>query len=412
MEMEVKTSTLESRYDNVARMIHDMATDPVIDDPILQEIYGGIDTILSEREDFRTLIRARLISHPDATTTETGYLISRCIQFELLKENSAYPHEGVPDDWAEKINELLDDPVSHESIFESLMTRSLQTNVPDRYKSVHLIFKWLEANGRLGRAPLWMDIGCSQNFGMKRAWTMGKIDTEGRFDSYSDTEVYIPDEQHQDLVRHPRLTEAVGFLLNQEVRFHIGTGLDKQDMYDPEVRLWAKSCLRPTEISSPQKGSFDYFDNINPKQVTFTQLDVLSEDATQFMEVSSDDIGNYDVVSAVTMAYQLSEPERLKLFEVINRYARPNGVVIIQDFAQLDPQDTARLKFEDDWFAMPYNYRTFIFDKLRPEAGFKEIMHWSSGRCENLVPLNAEIESEFPEQAGFLQYLGSIALAT
>src|SRR5258706_9136232 len=79
-----------------------------------------------------------------------------------------------------------------------------------------------------------------------------------------------------------------------------------------------------------------------------------------------------------TFMYQL-EHYQAKIMETARKILKPDGVVVIQDFAQknLDP---SRLDFQGSWFNTPYTYRTFVYGAVT-DWKMMEALQWKNGRC-------------------------------
>jgi hypothetical protein len=73
------------------------------------------------------------------------------------------------------------------------------------------------------------------------------------------------------------------------------------------------------------------------------------------------------------------------------RHLKPGGILVVQEFAQVDPADPQKLYLPDNFDAEPYLYRTLIYDTQLPDAGLQEFIRWENGRADHMMWGDSEI---------------------
>ena len=74
-----------------------------------------------------------------------------------------------------------------------------------------------------------------------------------------------------------------------------------------------------------------------------------------------------------------------QLVQTAQALLKPEGLFIIQDFAQKDPANPTRLNFSVNWHQQPFSYRTFIIGAAT-NGEMKELLQWEDGRCKAVRP--------------------------
>lgn len=328
-----------------------------------------------------------LAARPGLHLGEAARLFFNAFQDPLRRRLSNYPlgAESLTD-WIDHIHTADHDPVFRTTVRRNLLERHIQTNIPDRYKSVPPILAWLAASGRTNGQMRVMDIGCSLNRGGKMVSLVGKQSA-----GFSRTEVNADDQTLAD-----RLSDGFNQLQNRPVRGLNWMGIDREDITDPEVREWAKSNLYPREFIDGTARYNDWLDDYQPPEVYFHQRNFLDELQTAYLAAdrTADETGEaserafFNVVTLFTMLSEMSEVDRLILLRIARRYTNPNGLIVIQDFVHVDPDLPTELDFDLRWATSAGHYKTLVLDMAEP-YGYQELFAWDSGRPRQ-VRFNAD----------------------
>gem|GEM_PF-5502752 len=311
----------------------------------------------------------------------------RCFQKQLLfRESTAdfeYPQAFMPSRpdlkdaagmWNRAIEAIIDDEESSSEVYEDFLVRQTQSNIVQRYSMLKMLMH-LTAD-RFGDSLDVVDIGCSQNLGLK------KIALNRPFDAI-DIYKYV---KGREKLADPETAEALNFLLEQAVAFGKGTGIDIFNAETREVIEWAQACsFYPSELLY-QPGLLTEFSILEEKAVPnvgFIQADVTSESIRNNRAVNRAKIipEKASITFASTMLYMLSERERTEVYEVMELETAANGIQAVLDFVRIDRN--GKLVFsgpsgKKDQFAL------IIKDNLNPRHNWQEIARIQDGRVHCL----------------------------
>jgi SAM-dependent methyltransferase len=245
--------------------------------------------------------------------------------------------------------------------------------------------KWLEQNGRLSKFPLVLDVGCSQNHGLIKL-ASDSVWRRPLFRPIAATRPLSSESVGAAAIEPDALaTHRLNALLGSSLTFGYGIGVDIAPMHHPDVKKWARSnSFYPKELLDIDRvEEYDTLDTIRPQNVSFMELDFLKPEQAPYLHNPSDDWHGFQVVMMSTVLHQLSAEDRVTMLDVAKRCVRPDGIIVVQDFAHLDPADPSQLVFYERWNDEPYRYRTFIIDMQDP-GQLQEVFVWDSGRCRAL----------------------------
>ncbi len=338
---------------------------------------------LQESPRYRDLVGRLITDRDDLTPTNAVNLTLRGLQRQLmLKPRSGYP-EVFEDQhaWKESIEFVCETPPAYEGFSYDVLNRNLQSNVSGRYKAVSLIATAMQS--RLGKRPSILDVGCSRNHGLKRL-TLGKkypfrYHIAGRI---------IEDKLGNPLAANPdrRSTRKTREALDQGLRLNRSLGIDIEPLDDEGNRAWARSCsFYPSELLDTRLvKEYDDLDQIERKSIGFYQADFSRVTAEELEEEAP--VSRFDMVTFSTVLYQASEEERTKMLKTATALLKPYGIILIQDFVDIDTDDPSRLVFYEHWHDEPYKYRTILLDPKVRGGNFIEQFRWDNGRCNTLLP--------------------------
>lgn len=303
-----------------------------------------------------------------------------------------YPHAYLAEDlsiaavskvssrWNELIAGIVSNGRSIDELAYDVQLRRMQSMQVERSKAVKLI--GLALQERFGPNPKVLDVGTSQMHGPKHLM-LGLPFTPTVMDAAE------------------KQTEK---RFNREVRRHWKpSAIDCIDIFfpdDPSNKNWAfANSFYPKELADPKKvARYRRLSDANVPGVAFARADFSAEDPEpQFLTQDQQyrmHIGDtlkesdYEIISTLTMLYQLSPDERRQWFVNCKDYLKPDGIIVVSDFASLkdlheNSCPTDSLNFDVKW-TDEFSYRTFVYDKATPEKGFQEVFRWLNGRCRKV----------------------------
>jgi hypothetical protein len=241
----------------------------------------------------------------------------------------------------------LDTPSQKEDLLSDVANMNVQSNISERYKSLHAVMQLY--GPRYGADISVLDVGCSQNHGLKRLG-LGVGFTE--VDEAGDV--------------------GVNAALSKPSVITRGLGVDVVPITD-RSKQWARACsFYPSELLDEAK--VHLYDKLNAAElptVGFECVDLLTQDLPE----------KFTIIFASTFMYQLSATDRIHMQQKFRSLLAPNGIIVYQDFVEINRTSPTGLHFYDDWHGMPYQYRTVIEDSALWQHELKELYQWENGRC-------------------------------
>lgn len=316
--------------------------------------------------------------------------------WRVALQNHAFQHQDPEEDFPqgftiERWHELLQDTftpnkVALDGLVRNLRERRVGTNLPQRYDPIALLRKL--SGSRLPEKVRVLDIGCSQNLGLKALALSDLRHDDGR-PLYDPTDLnrrkgrFIAKQNWQVGVSEQDAPTALGAesLLDEELGLSHSMGLDIMEADDDEAISWVRNSYRPKELEDPRTGDmFDALIAAEPEQVHFHRNDVTQLNYNAFHKALSKIFNNtkqpeFDMAIFSTILYQLNIRERKKAIATIRPYVQKFGFIVIQDY--IHPNG----RYSENWFAKDYNFRTLV---LTPE-GPKECFVSKDGRCSQVI---------------------------
>lgn len=366
-------------------LVADMRTfaeNPSGKDGIEADFYVSALDKLNTDPDFQGAVHEFIAARPELQRNHVRYLLLRCFQKMAIRDFKSYPSGFTAETWSDVINSNLTDPDRSAELRHDLLTRHLNTNIPDRYKSLPPIIAWMRAHGRLGDKVSMLDIGSSVNHGLKKLALMDIVHGEYFGDTVAVDPVDV-DRPWVEQVHNPTLTDKVIGLQNRPIGLHYGIGLDRDPMSDADSQEWARACLTPREFEDRTIESHDKLDAMNPHNVRFVKYNFLDDYASELIRSNDREHEFFDVVTLFTVLNQLSDRERFRLLTIAQRYVKQTGLVVVQDFARLNPDSPYDIMFLDSDWNKNFSYRTIVIDKLGSD-GYQEVWRYDGGRCRTV----------------------------
>ena len=334
-----------------------LAQHPPGNDPYMGAFYEAVADLDQHDAGVEQFITQVLQKRSSITPTHFANLIYRGVQFiELFqKRNIAYPAVfDTPGAWKLELADILEQegPV----LRELLLTKDTTSTIYQRYLGARTILASFYPNRSLTIA----DFGCGGNYGLR---------------GLALSEPFKP-----VVDRTPG--QVVTQLLRQPLVVGSGLAIDRENPLDEDITRWRLACsFYPQELGQMADVIALEKRLAQDRTVRFFKGDLLT------LPVGSAEIpaGQCDGVVVSTLCYQLPQADQDTIMEHAGRMIKPGGLVIVQDFAEKDKSDPARLHFIVDWFKHPYSYRNFITGP-RTNWEMKEILRWKNGRCEEVMP--------------------------
>jgi hypothetical protein len=409
MERRVEPVVLTPRLQAVYEAFKEEAVNPTGKDPYFRAmseaaaeeiIHGEFGGQLEQILEFREHTRPPLEGH------HAMNFIRRALQKQYLK---MYPDQyPILFDEVEMNRRAIREMLKDESVFwdfdGDLQHREVQSNVAERYKAFKLIAHMYR--DRLGSDPSILDVGCSLNLGLKKMALSG----HHTFDS-----IEVLAQSRGEVAKDYDLERAANKLIASRLAIGASMGVD---VFSPDFNNieWVRSCsFYPGELLKPAR--IMTFDDLSHKEVAgigfhrgdFTNDQEMAGLPTNFAKTqwqnkrSRDEVtqeslfemakfmgerhrekGLFDMAVFCTSMYLMDQEQRLKSIERARGLVRRSGIIVIQDFAELDPREPTGLQFHENFSYDTYPYRTYVISPRGPEIRPQHIFSWENGRAHKL----------------------------
>ena len=301
------------------------------------------------------------------------------LQSHQLKTNPYYPEDKkVPEDWDSTFEQAVADDYYLTFWFD--VRRNALGNLANRGKSLKVIPL---LHGKFGPINV-MDVGCSQNHILKKLAmlrhgfryshtdVMERVKTAGAYTLGKDLESSIIFNQ---------LTQAASFQLGT------GVGVDLWRPEDPEVKAHARSgsFYAAELLDRHQTAEYEQLSVLQPPNVKFFFGDFAKFDQEErgdkYSGPQMPEEHSFDVINFSTMLYQLNSKAIKAMMENAQKYVKPDGLIIVQDFVDINPDNS--MQFHEKWF--DYAYTTWVWDMSNREAGFQKYFSIENGRFKRVM---------------------------
>lgn len=337
---------------DLIKILSDQAENPPGNDLVLGSLYKAIIGMVNRDTAMADTLRNVKRRRPDITHTHLVNLLSRARQFMRLREHnvSLIATLATPQLWEAELAQVLTDEPTRRTWEDLLVTKSTTTTVYQRSAGPKAIITHLYDGVGVKIA----DLGCGGNYALPG------MELEEPFKPITD------ETPNQTITR----------LLSQPVNLKRGLAVDREKPDDPEVRDWRLVCRYPKELHEiPEIIAFEEKLRKGSRRVQFLQADLVSFDWLPKRVV--------DVAILSTILYQLQPDEQLTLIARARGLLRPNGILVVQDFAAKDPDSPTTLRFDESWSGKQFGYRTFLACE-ETDWVFREALQWKGGRCDTV----------------------------
>lgn len=356
--------TKETNFDpSLLDEIIDQSHNPPGRDPVLGAFYEATLQTIDRGEPFSDLIHGVKINRQEITDKHLVNLLFRTYQFVRLSQGDlAYRYIRDVAWWHTELSKIAGQDDGWKTFEQVLLERSTTTTIYQRYAGPYALITHLFD----GQPVTVTDLGCGGNYGL-RGIELG--------------EPFKPIDDQTPQMR-------VNKLLSKPINLLSGLSVDKEEPDSEDARRWRFACsFYPNELDGIEDLQKFEAKIRGSQRVRFIQGDLLS--ATFDLKQKS------DVLILSTILYQLGRQDQTRLMERARDWLKPQGILIVQDFAEKDPKDPAHLDFSESWFGREFSYRTFVASTITQWA-FNEALQWNNGRC-NLARAGQDFEYIFYE---------------
>lgn len=330
--------------------ILDQANNPPGNDLVLGSFYKTIYKKYQTDRSFRSLIKLVKKVRKKISNKHLINLLFRTYQYLKINEKDlSYKNYTQLEFWEKELEIFFQNSKNFQRYRDLVLTKSTTTTIYQRYMGpfsiIHHYFKSTPVTV--------LDIGCGGNYGL-RGISLGEP-----FKSVSDSTD----------------NNFIGFK-PQEIKLKKAVAIDLLDPDDEEVTKWRLACsFYPQELDN-FKDMIEFENRIRKaKKIKFIKDNFLY----------ADDLGSFDVIIFCVMLYQYNESDHFKLIKKARELLKPNGLLIIQDFASKSRDEASKLDFKTSWFGEKFSHKTFLSASFT-NWNFWEILKWDSGRCNEIHP--------------------------
>ncbi|MFI5271110.1 MAG: class I SAM-dependent methyltransferase [Candidatus Saccharimonadales bacterium] len=346
-----------SGYDEYTRA-HDISfADKLAGDPEMRVVFANLldpDQLLARQKPGQIAMR-----------------VNKSIQAIERAEDPLFPvGRDTPEAWEPTHQRLVDDP-DYLSKFVLNLVLPIAANVSERGK---LLIATAQLSGRDGGLSV-LEIGSSLGLNLKRFAMLGQAGLD-----YEEIQVMTDEDRNGD--NRNDVDEARTLALNELIasrsfRLDRGVGMD---IFHPEndepYAQWAmsNSFYMGELLDRARTEQFSLLTEARPEQVSFEVLDASTDQPPEY--------DPFDIVYIPTMLYQLPKDERKAVVRNAHRWVTDDGLIVIQDFANLNRDGTGKFYKRNKW---RWNYNLWARDLREGDRGFKKLMTAESGRVKRLT---------------------------
>ena len=324
-------------------------------DPSLREFYFASLDVYREDKTFKNVLDRVMLKRTDIPAKHFVNLLYRAVQYILLFEKSVEGLAGFDRPrWTAELKSILSSQAHLQTYQELLEKESTQTTIYQRYAGPKAAILSIFGNREVSVA----DLGCGLNLGLP---------------GIEQNHPFMPIEDHSP---SKKITSLVG----ESINLKNGISLD---LVNPiKKKTWALACgFYPGELSNlPETGKL--CDLLwSQTKTSFVQESLLN--VSKIWKAKK--LPKFDVAITSTVLYQLGDKDREKAMREIRKILKVGGVVIINDFVEVNH----KISWSVDWFKKDSqsNYRTVVLQAIK--GGFSQPMEfivWNTGRCKVAYP--------------------------
>lgn len=301
----------------------------------------------------------------------------KAVQKPLLAHRDEWDFPDGFDDpavWSKAIDWILSDEMMSSDFAYDLFMRRNQANIDRRYKSVPAITGiYRDYEGRFQDPLMVLDMGSSIGAGSD------KLEAGSPFEPPT----VVRETASGLLVVDRTRTSYIGSLVtNYEVEQ--STRVDIANFSDPGARPWvASSSGYPSEHQNRDLYS-DVVDkaeyNEDGREISnVIPADVLSLESMLEAGLEPE---SYDVAIISSAHYEFPGGQRHKAWSNALRFLKPDGIVIVNEFAYVDA--AGHFRIHANFFDKLYKYSATVLDKANLDKGKQPFFLYDNGRASSL----------------------------
>lgn len=333
--------------------IKNQGINPPGNDPVIGSCYQAFLKTINENKAIYDIL-AEIVMLRGYTPAHFANILFRSVQYIELyhRGKNNYP-TGFDDEdvWKAELMAIFNE--SLDLLKHLLTTKDTTTTIYQRYAGSKIILSALFRGETLNVA----DLGCGGNYGLPGLIKNVQFDTI------------------QDNTANKFATR----LLANKTLITNGLAIDKENPYTADAFEWRFACsFYPQEL---QKEPKIILPNHTEGETVFTRIDLTSAESNP--EIYNIPLSFYNAVIMSTFLYQLTYNQISTVMDFAKKIVTNNGVIIIQDFATVNPANEGEITLIKNWFSLKNPYRTFIVGE-QTNWKIKEILLWTNGRCKEV----------------------------
>ena len=376
----LRENILEGRKAAFRHVIREWQETPPSKDPYIAAYALAVEESLDAKDKLHDFI-TELLDAQDMGSTTLATKILRATQRQILfggwdDTEGEYPRSfHTPDQWHKAFDWVLAEEGSErdEQFFSDVWSRTLQSNVPERYMAVKAFIVLARKMGRLGTVRM-LDIGTSQMAGIN-------LMASGLAFPATNYMQGAPIADTLDLQR----TATMHHIINAELGDFSAVGADKYSLKDGWEWAWACSHY-PHELEDEARVERvrslmgELYPNVRFFQANFTDLEPRRDELRQQHGTEKFTITHWSNVLE-----QLNQNDRDDM--IAEAAPLTEEFMVVNGFLKLDPRNHRRLLPLDDWFAqnVPYPYKTFVRDMKAGDERWRPVFEWSNARMHRVT---------------------------
>lgn len=406
--MSVENSQLEDLESDIQifnESLEHQAVQPPNDDPYIASWAHAARNLMEESPLWRAKIEGMFRWRRESMKRPIDPHIAPNLVFRATHKKALhmrgpeeYPIKFDVNQWMRLIQEFLADQDLSDDFEEDIDIRTVQSNIPERYKMLKLLIKLFPE--RFGEQPKIVDVGSSLNLGLTKL---------ALSDTYPFGEVVVVDSS-DEASENQALTKAVNGLIASNLAIGSSFGIDMWNFpNDKPLENWTiTNSLLPKElVENPKiRQELEELATLHPAEVGFYWGDITNRESMKNFPpalsigqlainsyrrpVKNHEDMKFDMGSMVTMLYLLDARRRQLAIKRTREYLLPNSPIIVQDFVKVVRGKPNQMRFEKDIYVHKWLYRTLVLDPLNPE-GVQEAFISETGRCERIMIGNGRI---------------------
>jgi hypothetical protein len=163
------------------------------------------------------------------------------------------------------------------------------------------------------------------------------------------------------------------------------------DLAPPPNKYWIEACsYYPSELTNERlrEERENLYDAAKKIPLLWGNITLPSTGLDDVRDRLKPD-GKADAVSGITSLYEVNNEDRETArvaFEGLGRY-----LAIVQDVAEIDPDDSRKLIYSEDIYAEDAHYNLFAKLLAIPDAPYIKLGRWLTFRCNTFIPSKALI---------------------